>query len=1382
MHFPKTGIIPASLFYSAIAALTCYGADIAYTGSGADDNWTTTDNWQGGSIPADSSTGAAFWNDNTHVVIEPATDITCNGFMLGMYGSTNSAEMTGGSLDCGWLDIGRCNQNGGDGTLTLRDGWITVSGNLSIPQQFSTLTDPAKIGHGQMNLLGGSISVGNLHIGDGQVGQNGGVGGIHITEGTLIVNGNQISAIQSHIDLGHITTDSFRSFLLDYDTSNSGKTTLHTESSLFAIYTDAAADHKWSTDLNWQDGTAPNDTVTDALFTNSHTLVQIDDGTSASSLSVALGMYGATNSAEISGGSLNCNTFDVGHGNQNGGNGTLTLTGGELHISGSLRVPHQLGSLTDPSLITRGHVDLLGGTIHAEALQFGHRQTGQGGGIGSLYITEGTLILDGDQIEHLEAEVNRGYLTTDLFRIFLIDYDTSHSGKTTLRTEISFQGQAGSPNPMHGSTLCKDQVHTLRWSAVPGAESYQLYFGTSSNPPLIATLSAHQRSYALPELDDNQTYYWRVDTTWREFTNASQVWSFTTDSTVDCDTPPFTNYCDMLSQEVQGKKHGFLAGNNTYYIGGFHASWNPREDETIGFTHPFHNDLRSRGYGMAEDDETGYGHDFSGWEFYKHTKVAYGTVIIDGTRYEHPVPTAMYWRPDRMICEYQVAGVNIREDKFIALNDAACSIITSDAPITLEFAGQSFYKDGVTQSTTASCTFDAANNAVHIIDEGVNLVIPSKDPVHSESPEDDQVPGVMMYDGMSTILSASKPIENYSNTTESTGQQKYSFTVPCDAGGVSLVWAMHDDGATAIAETQTILANPHGELHAKTDHMNDLLNNQIPYFRCSDQDIVDVYYFLWAIHLMYYIDLSDENPDFTPHTQSAVNNFLGIHRYDAAMQIPVGSWAVDKATYANGNVLRWKTMLEHADLSTGRIPADNLGKTWYSGLWGGVTSHVPGAWQIYQHSGDLEFLAEAYTFYRALMWNAMPGFWGRQYTAADCLGYMALELGYPQSEADHWQELVNSDNIDNWFNYAWTNHGYENYFGFGTGKGWNTFGYMRTRDFPQDWARAIVETWAIDGSDGFVTNDLLAVKPRGSWDEIDLDAFFITPDTNTYMLLGMFDTHVDDYATRLAVDHLKNYNFHEEWEIPIAPEAIDKSYGLFGDQYSNFNAGKILVILEGICGLSYSVVDDSFTVAENLPLEWDYMETYVPIKHNGPTQWTRVMVTRDADSDGVVSKKIKIQNNQRSLLRLEPWLEGMSVLNAPAGYINGNAPGHIAYEFADRTDTTLELKLTDTDEASLLRQSFNITPATSDESNEISIRFGLGSPPISDTTVILERATQLNVDDFEEIYRFDTSDDSETMQTGVRSNVTPYYFTISDELLPAGSAFYKVRTLESGVE
>ena len=34
--------------------------------------------------------------------------------------------------------------------------------------------------------------------------------------------------------------------------------------------------------------------------------------------------------------------------------------------------------------------------------------------------------------------------------------------------------------------------------------------------------------------------------------------------------------------------------------------------------------------------------------------------------------------------------------------------------------------------------------------------------------------------------------------------------------------------------------------------MNDMLNNLIPYFRCSDDDIVKVYYFLWSLQLMYY--------------------------------------------------------------------------------------------------------------------------------------------------------------------------------------------------------------------------------------------------------------------------------------------------------------------------------------------------------------------------------------------------------------------------------------------------------------------------------------------------------------------------------------------------
>ena len=177
------------------------------------------------------------------------------------------------------------------------------------------------------------------------------------------------------------------------------------------------------------------------------------------------------------------------------------------------------------------------------------------------------------------------------------------------------------------------------------------------------------------------------------------------------DAPPLVDYCQRLQQEVQGRKHGFLAGNVTYYVGGFHASWDVKENETLGLTHPFFHDLRSRGVGLAESsgndhDNTGLGNDFSGWEFYKDTRVLYGSVIVDGEIHRHPIPRKMFWRPDRMICEYEVAGVQLREEKFIAENNAACSVITSSRPVTLRFDGQSFFgRHSLT--STATIKYDA---------------------------------------------------------------------------------------------------------------------------------------------------------------------------------------------------------------------------------------------------------------------------------------------------------------------------------------------------------------------------------------------------------------------------------------------------------------------------------------------------------------------------------------------------------------------------------------------------------------------------------------------------------------------------------------------------
>ena len=94
------------------------------------------------------------------------------------------------------------------------------------------------------------------------------------------------------------------------------------------------------------------------------------------------------------------------------------------------------------------------------------------------------------------------------------------------------------------------------------------------------------------------------------------------------------------------------------------------------------------------------------------------------------------------------------------------------------------------------------------------------------------------------------------------------------------------------------------------------------------------------------------------------------------------------------------------------------------------------------------------------------------------------------------------------------------------------------------------------------------------------DFLFITLDTNYFLQMGMYAVDLEEYANRIAIDHLKKYNYN--WGVPCAPEAMGDDYEFAGDQYSDFNAGKILVILEGIFGLSYSVVEDEFTVADNL--------------------------------------------------------------------------------------------------------------------------------------------------------------------------------------------------------
>ena len=746
--------------------------------------------------------------------------------------------------------------------------------------------------------------------------------------------------------------------------------------------------------------------------------------------------------------------------------------------------------------------------------------------------------------------------------------------------------------------------------------------------------------------------------------------------------------CKRLEQSIQGRKHGFLAGNLTYYIGGFHASWESIEEETIGLTHPFFHDLRSRGVGLlnselAGSEHTGVGNDFRGWEFYKDTRVLYGSVLIGNKVFEYPVPSRMIWRPDKMICEYEIDGVSIREEKFIGANDAALSRISSSKPIVLRFDGQSFFvRHSV--SSSASIRYDKQENTIVISEGGTVKSLPD--------PDRPERIGPCVYQGMTTALSSSKDFSSsIKMNKDDRGVWKYSFEVPCGPEGITVSWAMNDNSGKTKETCRAAIDQAREIGLAKTAEMNRILNRQIPQFRCSDPKFEEIYYFLWSLYLMYYIDVQ-KGWEMENHTQSAVNNFLGMHRYDACFQIKVGAWTRDKARFAYGNVLTWKHLVENGryrETPNGLIMlSDNKGIGWHSGAYGGeLSEHVLGAWQIYQHTGDIDFIRKCYNaYFKKVFWKGVIDFSMNEAEVGEVLEKMAVLTGN-HSDVDHWRNLVRQDkqHIELMFEQRWQANGHENFF-MGPRNGMlmtTAFWAMRSKYFPREYAERMIHTWALNRERGFFGEFFplaMAKKAMSVFSSADDHSFGYTPDTAYFTLDGMFRQGFPKIASDLTLNHLENYNYHDEWDMPVAPEAYTRDLSLFGDQYSNFNAGKILLYLEGLFGLSYSIPDQTLSIRDSMPTNWEWMEMDLPVGNQ--SDWTKIRIERNNGFLGGLRKTISIQNCPLRL-RVEPWLDGKS----PSGKASFRGaefqsstpqrPGSLAFESdkaVDQCSITIPLK------------------------------------------------------------------------------------------------------------
>ena len=104
--------------------------------------------------------------------------------------------------------------------------------------------------------------------------------------------------------------------------------------------------------------------------------------------------------------------------------------------------------------------------------------------------------------------------------------------EATTDDATALPGAATAPSPADGAEAVSPQSG-LGWTAGSNTETYTVYFGTASDPPVVGEQSTS--SYQ-PSLAPNTTYYWRVDATNQNGSTVGPVWSFTT-GTANADAP-----------------------------------------------------------------------------------------------------------------------------------------------------------------------------------------------------------------------------------------------------------------------------------------------------------------------------------------------------------------------------------------------------------------------------------------------------------------------------------------------------------------------------------------------------------------------------------------------------------------------------------------------------------------------------------------------------------------------------------------------------------------------------------------------------------------------------------------------------------------------------
>jgi hypothetical protein len=99
------------------------------------------------------------------------------------------------------------------------------------------------------------------------------------------------------------------------------------------------------------------------------------------------------------------------------------------------------------------------------------------------------------------------------------------TSKVVVNVDLTPSGNAPVSNPIPSDKAINQKL-TLQLSWQGSSSNYLLYFGETTNPPLLTSTNA--TTYTLSNLEYGKTYYWRVDTEGGCGSSTGELWSFST--------------------------------------------------------------------------------------------------------------------------------------------------------------------------------------------------------------------------------------------------------------------------------------------------------------------------------------------------------------------------------------------------------------------------------------------------------------------------------------------------------------------------------------------------------------------------------------------------------------------------------------------------------------------------------------------------------------------------------------------------------------------------------------------------------------------------------------------------------------------------------------